>query len=427
MEVLRDESPRFFMEYSLSLKQKWNMKNRVGRSLSAMFTALAAASCGVSEIGDFEKDEYNGVWTGPSIESPSLGNSVTLVTAFDYPDGYDWVSDPDKGFVKCSLVVYADSRLILKVPVGDRYCVSSDPDTHRMIDGHLYTDYATEHETVIKKDGKPCLSYQGRESVVDMVLKGDSLHTLGQKRNGRGFSYRINGEVVLERDAGYAFGRLTLDGDDVCLAFAEPVNSVEGGLERYYCLREGRVFQTAMREDIRKVWDVIVHDGKVYYLATLTGVFGPAVVSESAIDALPMPYGKEMVAGQFFSAGSTLGTEMVLGSAAGLSSAIWLGNRLLHSFDSGMTVASIWSGEDAVACVVGGISGGSSVFRMGDCLEMPEGYAALGGAPIDVIDGILTIGLSSVSGHRPLIWRDGDVEEIDVNGYICTVSSMPFR
>ena len=77
--------------------------------------------------------------------------------------------------------------------------------------------------------------------------------------------------------------------------------------------------------------------------------------------------------------------------------------------------------------VPGGISGGSSAFRMGDCLEMPEGYAALGGAPIDVIEGILTIGLSSVSGHRPLIWRDGDVEEIDVNGYICTVSSMPFR
>lgn len=424
MEVHRDESPRFFMEYSLSLKQKGSMKNRVGRSLLVKLTLLLAASCGVSEVGDFEKDEYNGVWTGPSIESPSLGNSVTLVTAFDYPDGYDWVSDPDKGVVKCSLVVYADSRLILKVPVGDQYRVSSDPDMHRIIDGHLYTDFTTDSETVIKKDGKPCVSFPGRESVTSMVVKGDSLHTLGQKRDGKGFAYRINGQVVLERSTGYAFGRLTEDGEDVCFAFVEPIESADGTLERYYCFKEGKVIQAALREDVRKVWDVMVHRGRVFCLASLTGVPEPVVVSDISLEALPMPYDTEMLAGQFFSAGNVLGTEMILRSDAGLSSAIWMQNRLSYKFDSGMTVASIWSGEEGVACVVNAVSGNAAVYRMGEYLALPEGYAGLGSSPIDMIDGILTIGLSSLSGERPMVWRDGEVEEVDVNGYICNVSSV---
>jgi hypothetical protein len=41
-----------------------------------------------------------------------------------------------------------------------------------------------------------------------------------------------------------------------------------------------------------------------------------------------------------------------------------------------------------------------------------------------MIDGILTVGLSSLSGERPVVWRDGRTEELDVNGYICNVSSI---
>lgn len=422
--MLRDEFLRLFRAYVLSLSEKLVMREFVGKSLLAEVVTLLLISCGVSEIGEFEKDENNGIWTGPSHGVPPVSRSITYVTAFDYPDGYDWFSDSEKGAVKCSLAVFADGRPILKVPVGDQYCVSSDPDMHRMIDGHLYTDFATDDETVIKKDGKPFLSFEGRESVTAMMVKGDSLYTLGHKRNGKGFVFRINGQTVLERDSGYAFGRLADLGDDIAFAFAEPINSAEGGQERYYCFMDGKVVQTALREDVRKVWDIVIHGGKIFYLASLTGVFEPVIVSESSIEALSLPFQTRMVTGQLFSVGSLLGTEMILSSNTGLSSAIWLQNRILRNFDPGMTVASIWSGEEGIFCLLNGRAGMSAVFRMGEYILLPDGYACLGSSPIDMADGMLTVGLSSLTGARPLIWKDGDVEELDVNGYICTVSSV---
>ena len=104
--------------------------------LQAVFM-LSLVACGVSELGDFVKDDVNGVWVGPSYGGSGAAYSTTYVTAFDYPEGYDWRLNPEKGSVRCSLVVFADKRPVLKVPVGDAYCVSDDPDMHRVIDGHL--------------------------------------------------------------------------------------------------------------------------------------------------------------------------------------------------------------------------------------------------------------------------------------------------
>jgi hypothetical protein len=41
-----------------------------------------------------------------------------------------------------------------------------------------------------------------------------------------------------------------------------------------------------------------------------------------------------------------------------------------------------------------------------------------------VADGILTVGLSSLIGEKPLLWKDGRMETLDVNGYICTITSV---
>ena len=93
---------------------------------------------------------------------------VWYVTGFDYPEGYDWMSDLEAGSVKCSMVVYANAVPMLKVPVGNEYQTSADPDMHRMIGGDLYTDYSTDSLTVIKKNGKHMFSYPGREMIVSI-------------------------------------------------------------------------------------------------------------------------------------------------------------------------------------------------------------------------------------------------------------------
>lgn len=391
-----------------------------------MACLLSVVSCGVSEIGDFTKDEANGIWTGPPAGGPSSSRSTTYVTAFDYPEGYDWRYNPEKGEVKCSLVVFTNGKPTLKVPVGNVYCVSDDPDMHRMIDGHLYTDYPTEDQTIIKRDGKPYMIYEGRESILDMVLREDGLYTLGHRRNGKGFSLRVNGSVVMERESGYTFGKLSVVDSSVCFAFVEQIVTSGERLERYYCYMNGNVVQTALREDVKKVWDIHFHLGKVKALATLTGISDPVILSDSGIYTLPLPYGSSVVSGRIFSVGEQLGAEIILSSKAGLSSALWLDSKLYHNFGNLQTVSSIWTGGEGVACVLNSRSSSSSgeVFRMGDSYILPLGMSSQGTAAINMADGILTVGLSSVNGSRPVLWKDGEMEELDVNGYICTVSSV---
>ena len=122
-------------------------------------------SCGIEDLDVRPDTGREDIWFGPGVNAGDSGREVCYVTAFDYPEDYDWRTDKEKGSVKCSLVVFADGVPMMKVPVGDRYEVSSDPDMHRMLGGHIYTDYSTDSETVIKRDGKTLIRYPGREMI----------------------------------------------------------------------------------------------------------------------------------------------------------------------------------------------------------------------------------------------------------------------
>ncbi len=232
---------------------------------------LAVVACGLEEVGKRPQGGKGDVWTKPGGAEGSADSDKTIIyiTAFDYPSGYDWRADTEKGTVKCSLVVYADGVPMMKVPVGDDYEVSSDSDMHRMKRGHLYTDYSTDSETIIKKDGKEMIRYAGREMICDLQVDNGDVYTLGHNRDGDGFAYRRNGEVVLSREKGRTFGRF-YDGADSCIrfAFVEPVEAVGKTLERYYVSVDGTVSQTAVREDVKQVWDIAFYSGEVCYLSS---------------------------------------------------------------------------------------------------------------------------------------------------------------
>ena len=108
----------------------------MGRNVLIAVMLLMAVSCGLREIGGDLPQKNEGVWKGPGADlkpggSGAVKRSVWYVTGFDYPEGYDWMSDPEAGSVKCSLVVYANAVPMLKIPVGSEYHTSADPDMHR--------------------------------------------------------------------------------------------------------------------------------------------------------------------------------------------------------------------------------------------------------------------------------------------------------
>ena len=387
---------------------------------------FAVQSCGITELYKVDGDDKNGVWNGPAADPSPMSPSLTFISAFDYPDGYDWRSDPNRGHVKCSLVVFREGLPVLKVPVGNEYRVSPDPDMHRIIDGHLYTDFTDGTETLLKKNGKPVLSYPGAEMICDMKVKGSDIYTLGHSRKGQGFALRLNGSVLLSREAGYTFERILIEDTEVSVAFAEPIVSSSGTVERYYVMRGGKVTQIALRDDIKQVWDVAVYGEEIYYLASLTGVQAPVLVSSQGITTLQMPSSMTVVSCRMNILEGGICVEGVLADGNQVQSVLWGTDFQYSLFPKGMTFSALCFGEDGLHCTMNPASGMGAglIFRGGESLEIPAGYACMSRSAMDFASGMLTVGLSSLKGEAPALWVDGRLKNLDINGYISCVTSV---
>ena len=106
------------------------------------------------------------------------------VTGVEYPEGYDWKADSDYGYVACTVFLMKDGERIVELDVDDRDMVASDADMHRCFGGHLYTDYSTESETVIKKDGDEMFRYPDRELICGFQVIDDDVYRMdGVKRD----------------------------------------------------------------------------------------------------------------------------------------------------------------------------------------------------------------------------------------------------
>lgn len=386
--------------------------------------ALTVLSCGVEELNRRPEINRDDLWTGPGMHAGSDSKEMCYITCFDYPEDYDWRTDPQKGSVKCSLVVFADGLPMMKVPVGDAYEVSPDPDMHRMIDGHLYTGYCTGLETVIKKDGKTLLRYPGSENICGMVVKDDSLYTLGHPRQGEGFVYRKNGKVILERPAGRTFGRLHRDSDRICFAFTEPVISEKETIERYYHCADGNVTQAAVRDDVKKVWDIMSYNGEVCYIASLKGVEKPVLFMDGIMNALAMPEDTEPLSFRMMAGEEHLFWEgLFVASDNTIASALWLRPGHCISFEEGMVANSCIVSGDGICCAFNPASLRGIIYRGGEEFFMPWGYTVMGTSCGAVVNGIFHVGLSSQEGERPIIWKDGETEPLDICGYIASVSA----
>ena len=385
--------------------------------------ALAVISCGIEEVGRRPDGNREDVWTGPGMNPGSDSKEVCHITCFDYPDGYDWRTDPQKGSVKCSLVVFADGLPMMKVPVGDAYEVSPDPDMHRMIDGHLYTDYCTDAEIVIKKDGKTVLRYQGCENICGMIVENDTLYTLGHPRQGKGFTFRKNGEVILERSSGRTFGRLHRDDGRICFAFTEPIISENESIERYYHCTDGKVTQTALRDDVKKVWDIMSYNGEVCYIASLKVVEKPVLFLDGIMNALVMPQDAEPLSFRMIAGDEHLFWEGLLKAPDNtVASVLWFRPGQYMAFADGMVANSCIVSGDGICCAFNPAALRGVIYRAGEEYFMPWDYAVMGTACGAVVNGILHIGLSSVEGGQPMIWKDGKLDTLDICGYIASVS-----
>ena len=347
------------------------------------------------------------------------------MTAADYAKGYDWRADEARETVKCSLVVYVDGIPAMKVPVGETHEICSDSDMHRVIDGHLYTDYASSGQTVIKKNGVFLFSYSGEERLCNMLSKGEDIYTLGESRTGTGFSFRKNGESIVSRENGSLIGSLKSSGDSLNFTFCEEIRNAGGSIMRYYSVYGSKVSQIALRDDIVCVWDAMQFQDEVIYLASLTGISQPVIVAGDNLTALNMPKEADMISCSMFHAGEKSGVEGLYKTSDGARySAIWLNGKCVETF-KGLTISALCTDGGGVFCVLNPPSPSSPgmIYRAGETYEMPLGYSCIGSQSLAVVGGIMYVGLSSQIGENPLLWKDGKMVSLNVNGYISSVTS----
>jgi hypothetical protein len=291
---------------------------------------------------------------------------------------------------------------------------------HRMIDGDLYTDFSTDSVTVIKKNGRYLFSYPGREMIVGMHVDSSGVYTLGQSRQGEGFSFRRDGELLFERTKGSLMGRVAAIENG--FAFSEKVSG--SNVERYYLYRNGEVSQIAVREDVKKVWDVTVSNGNVCFIATLTGIMHPVLVCGTDMYMLDFPLSVSVITCSFVPAEDDVLIESVFATTNGvMTGGLWRMGTRECLFPTGMTVWTSCIDDGGVSCLLSHYATGElRISRCGEISSLPEEYTVMGTAPLAMADGILYVGMTSLKGGKPAVWMDGEVRKLNFNGYISSIS-----
>ena len=376
-------------------------------------------ACGITEI---RKD----AGSEPVLEDLGFSDRpVCVVTGIEYPSRYDWMEEASPDGVKRSLVVFADAVPCLKVPVGDGYEVSPDADMHRFLDGNLYTYYNKDSLTAVRKNGAPLFRYMADEVMLDMRVKDSDLHVLSRKLSG-GFTYRVNGELILEKLSGEAFGRLWEDRGSICFAYMQPVAEPAGLAERYYLAMDSNVFHVPFEQDVSRVWDMMSQDGVPCSLVSSSHDSGTYLLKAGKYTPINLPQSASMLSCQMFPADGKIGVECAYENAGGSwEGGIWIEGSEYLRFEADRPISYLHYKEGKVCCVLNPDAGEECGGLMydGEALhQMPKGYFCTGTSPVAIHEGEMYVALSSRCGERPVIWHDGQMDTLRMNGYVCSIS-----
>ena len=386
-------------------------------SLATAMIAIVVA-CGISEVGFSElpkEEEQEG------IGSPF--RSICCVSGFEYPSGYDWSEDAQRGDVRCTLVVFADGVPKIEVPVGDSYEVSRDHDMHRVVDGNLYTFYSKEGKTVVRRNGAPLFRYDGDEVLVDLSVSGDAVYTLAHRREGGGFSFRKNGEILLERLSGESFGKFWHDGDSLCFAFVQPVVLSQQVEQRYYIVYDSKVADISDMEYMERVWDIMSDGGSPCVLASLRGTGETFLIGDGCQRRIDIPDSARMLSCRLFPADSLMGAECMYEYADGTcESGIWVEGSEYMRFESGRSIQALKYVDGKVYCILNPEDDAGIIFNDGEVESMPSGYFCPDDRSLAVHGGSFYVAMSSRNGGRSIIWHDGQVDTLRLNGCVTSVT-----
>ncbi len=387
---------------------------------------LAMVGCDPSLIGEVTADGTNdrgsaadgtvspdeGEYKDNPVSDEAEAVSKTLyVTAVEYPDGIDWRKDIGYDIEGSKLFLTLEEERIVELNVGYDECVAIDADMHRCIDGHLYTDFSTDTETVVKVDGVEAYRYSGREMIVSIYVQDDKIYTLCAPRDGtKILYYRCNGERLLYRSGEPVGGLYDDDGD---IVFTSKDGS--SGSYTYYMFVNGISYTLYFDSSVKEVYDVRRINQDINYIAsTSDGIV--AIGSETVVNLGESPSNSDVVLGIYYD-----GKDRFYAGSIGDVGGVWQEGENSMLCDGSITGFNLCG--NSYICVIKDASNEAvSICCDGKTYPWPTGTELLYDSCV-ATDGIShTVGLiESTGGNPPVIWEDGTLKNFTINGFITHV------
>ena len=366
---------------------------------------------------------------GGSAGSGTAGDLQTMkslyVTGVEYPPGYDWRPDLGSGAAGAKIFLMKDGVRTVEADVGYDNCISADADMHRCIEGHLYTDFSTETETVVKCDGREIFRFFGREMIVGMLVRNDGTYTLGKPRSGSGWAFRKNGEIVLYKGAGEIVSELHQDGGNIYFAYEDVFETSSGTTLRYYLVTNGTPQPIASTDDVTGIDDVRMSGGTLHYIARMDKLVQSVLFSGPDGKAYPISPGSAMRGGKLFlSESGTLFTHAEILSGGRYQDAFWRGTDgpMILNYPAAAAGFCADGNNFVFSAKLSATGLGAEIFDGQTMHTLPSEYDLIYDSAIAADNGRCCAAIVSRADGGPALWINGDIRKYDFNGAFTSVS-----
>ena len=406
-----------------------------------LIAAMLASILWLSEAcdkndGDFGKSRWQTIGGRGDKEKEESDDTTIYVSGVAFPEGYDWKKDTLHGEIDCRLVLLKNGKRIVDLPARVDRQVSSDPDMHRIVDGHLYTEFSSDSVTLIGKDGRTLFSYRGREMISGFMVRPDGVYTLGSDRDGDGFSYRRDGQVLMKKDTGIVYGgmygisrttgALYEENGHLYFTYYTVFRSAGRTIRHYYTAEDASATEIEFPMKSVGLYDIQVINEELYFLLNRYSDNSPLalVCGKDYKDIVPNSVASASNARIVTDGGIIyVVSELVAKNSRYYYTSVWSEDEGEKKFPAGTEIlisdGTVCAMEKNADGKVRKVSCGDKSFSIeGDYALMTRNCAAYSG-------GRLFLALTpSEIGKSPVIWIDGTGKEIsDIkNGFVTGIS-----
>ena len=351
--------------------------------------------------------------------SDTSGGGVYYYTAVSFPPDYDWRRDSSYGAVQASINLYRNDSLILQIPTGT--VASPDADMHHFVGEHLYTEFRSGGKTILAQDGHTLLELD-REAILAGLLPLDGkLYTLWKNRSGEGFSLLDGSDELLSRSKGQLLGSLSLG------AYAPSGALYQDLGEPCFCYKNGNdwyVVRGSREEAVWKpywpIYDVRSLDGQICFFyqgdtidsARFRYNESETSISQSGFLFLKSGYiyengGEPFCAGTVYQKSDPASVYTLVNLINGQS--VMLPGSGICQLSSNPLILLFYSSD-----------GSTGYYSNSYGIKHLQGsYYHLSPNAGIRMSGKLHIVLNPMEpGRKPGIWKDGEIRELDINGFI---------